>query len=379
MLGPAASIILVAARLWSWGYPGGAPAGEPQSILEHPGGITQTAATSGSLDKSIIRRVIKDHINEVMVCYEAELAVHPGIRGRVMVQFTIGASGDVLASVLQNSTLHSPAVESCTVQAVRTWKFPKPVGGGIVIVSYPFVLTPETPSAFTPPASIVLMPGSNGANRVELQALGSRMVVHRSTDAKSIPSNGLVAITERGLLLIDTAWTLSQTEAILRWGDEQLKRPWIGAVITHDHADRDGGLDALIRRRIPVSAVDLTVEKLQQRHIRGVSTLFSARTGEVHVKDERGFEAFYPGPGHAADNIVVRFDSLLFGGCLIKSADAQDLGFIGDADLKAWPGAVRRVQERYGETIVVPGHGAVDASATGAAYENTLRLLEMKR
>jgi hypothetical protein len=25
------------------------------------------------------------------------------------------------------------------VQAVRRWEFPKPMGGGIVIVSYPFV------------------------------------------------------------------------------------------------------------------------------------------------------------------------------------------------------------------------------------------------
>ena len=33
-------------------------------------------------------------------------------------------------------------VENCTVQAVRRWEFPKPLGGGIVIVSYPFVLTP---------------------------------------------------------------------------------------------------------------------------------------------------------------------------------------------------------------------------------------------
>jgi hypothetical protein len=33
-------------------------------------------------------------------------------------------------------------VENCIVQAVRRWEFPKPLGGGIVIVSYPFVLTP---------------------------------------------------------------------------------------------------------------------------------------------------------------------------------------------------------------------------------------------
>ena len=50
--------------------------------------------------------------------------------------------GQVIASVLQNSTMSNAKVENCTVQAVRRWEFPKPLGGGIVIVSYPFVLTP---------------------------------------------------------------------------------------------------------------------------------------------------------------------------------------------------------------------------------------------
>jgi hypothetical protein len=34
------------------------------------------------------------------------------------------------------------AVEGCMVQAVRRWQFPAPDGGGLVLVSYPFVLAP---------------------------------------------------------------------------------------------------------------------------------------------------------------------------------------------------------------------------------------------
>jgi hypothetical protein len=60
-----------------------------------------------------------------------------------MVQFTIAASGQVIASVLQYSTIANARVENCVVQAVKRWEFPKPLGGGIVIVSYPFVLTPN--------------------------------------------------------------------------------------------------------------------------------------------------------------------------------------------------------------------------------------------
>ena len=32
------------------------------------------------------------------------------------------------------------AVGACIARAVRRWKFPPPEGGGIVVVTYPFVL-----------------------------------------------------------------------------------------------------------------------------------------------------------------------------------------------------------------------------------------------
>ncbi|HEY4183786.1 MAG TPA: TonB family protein [Polyangia bacterium] len=107
-----------------------------------PDVIPGQANVRGSLDKEIIRRIIRRHINEVKYCYEQELTKKASLGGRIMVQFTIAASGQVIASVLQNSTMGNAKVENCTVQAVRRWEFPKPLGGGIVIVSYPFVLTP---------------------------------------------------------------------------------------------------------------------------------------------------------------------------------------------------------------------------------------------
>jgi TonB family protein len=107
-----------------------------------PDVIPGQANVRGSLDKEIIRRIIRRHINEIKYCYEQELTKKPELGGRIMVQFTIAASGQVIASVLQNSTMGNARVENCTVQAVKRWEFPKPLGGGIVIVSYPFVLTP---------------------------------------------------------------------------------------------------------------------------------------------------------------------------------------------------------------------------------------------
>ena len=110
----------------------GRKAGSPEVV---PG----TAEVRGSLDKELIRRIIRRHINEVKFCYERELTRTPNMEGRVMVNFTIGPTGGVVASIVQSSTLGNPVVEQCIAGALRRWEFPRPQGG-IVVVTYPFVL-----------------------------------------------------------------------------------------------------------------------------------------------------------------------------------------------------------------------------------------------
>jgi TonB family protein len=112
---------------------------EPRGPIATPGIL---AVKGGGLDKEIIRRVVRRHVNEVRYCYEQGMRANPTLGGRVVVSFTIGRNGEVLSSVLQSSSLRSTAVESCVVQAVRRWSFPRPSGGGLAIVSYPFLLTP---------------------------------------------------------------------------------------------------------------------------------------------------------------------------------------------------------------------------------------------
>ena len=105
-----------------------------------PAEAEDAPAVRGSIDKEVIRRVIRAHVGQVKGCYEKGLKSNPGLSGRVTVQMTIGAGGRVVASSVQQSTLNDGAVESCITAAVRRWVFPRPAGGGIVVVSYPFVL-----------------------------------------------------------------------------------------------------------------------------------------------------------------------------------------------------------------------------------------------
>jgi len=104
---------------------------------------TSKAAVKGSLDKDIIRRIVRAHINEVRHCYNMGLATDPSLDGRVAIQFTIGPTGAVVASVVQSDTLKDAKVSGCIAKAVKRWVFPKPIGGGNAVVTYPFVLTTE--------------------------------------------------------------------------------------------------------------------------------------------------------------------------------------------------------------------------------------------
>ena len=95
----------------------------------------------GSLDKELIRRVIRQHMNEVKYCYERELTRDSSLNGRVVVKFAIGGMGQVMTSAIESSTLANHNGEQCIADAVRRWQFSKPQGG-VVIVSYPFQLRP---------------------------------------------------------------------------------------------------------------------------------------------------------------------------------------------------------------------------------------------
>jgi hypothetical protein len=41
--------------------------------------------------------------------------------------------------------------------------------------------------------------------------------------------------------------------------------------------------------------------------------------------------------------------------------------------LRAWPASIRRLRDKYGRMMIVPGHGTVDPE--GTAYQHTLDLL----
>lgn len=104
--------------------------------------INITAGTPiimGSLDKELIRRVIEQHKAQIRYCYEKELVRNPGLFGKLGMVWTIQGDGTVRDVSVKQTTMNDPNVERCIAGKIRTWQFPKPKGGGIIIVNYPFV------------------------------------------------------------------------------------------------------------------------------------------------------------------------------------------------------------------------------------------------
>jgi TonB family protein len=97
---------------------------------------------TGSLDKELIRGTIRQHIAEVKHCYEMGLIKKSGLQGRVMIEFAIGLDGKVSSASVASTTINDAVTEECIRKAVTTWVFPRPQGG-IVKVTYPFMLKPE--------------------------------------------------------------------------------------------------------------------------------------------------------------------------------------------------------------------------------------------
>ncbi|MBQ9396709.1 MAG: AgmX/PglI C-terminal domain-containing protein [Proteobacteria bacterium] len=94
---------------------------------------------TGSLDKRIIQKVVRQHSGELRNCYEKELAKIKGLNGRVVAVWLISPQGSVSNAVVKESTIKNKNVENCVINSIKFWRFPSPKGGGAVKIEYPFV------------------------------------------------------------------------------------------------------------------------------------------------------------------------------------------------------------------------------------------------
>lgn len=215
--------------------------------------------------------------------------------------------------------------------------------------------------------------------RVREVAAGAFEITH----AVPWPANALlVEMADRTLVLVGTPYTPEATVRVLAWARERFGQRSVVAINNGFHVDNLGGNAALREARIPIYGSDRTVALLRERgertrqHILSMigdptsvayaeqkkvpylppDHVFPADQGLVLTFGGEEVRVLFPGPSQAPDKLAVYFPSrkLLYGGCMILAGGK--VGNIADADLDAWPAAVRALTT-LPVKIVIPGHG----------------------
>ncbi len=96
----------------------------------------------GGISRYAINATIAKYLNQVRRCYETQLKTKPELQGLVEMSFEINSTGMLNFANVKRTTLNDAATEKCISEKMMTWQFPKPKGGVVVPVKYPFMLRP---------------------------------------------------------------------------------------------------------------------------------------------------------------------------------------------------------------------------------------------
>lgn len=161
-----------------------------------------------------------------------------------------------------------------------------------------------------------------------------------------VPANGMYLITNSGVVMFDTPWDTTQFQPLLDSIRLRHNKPVVMAMATHWHSDKTAGLEYYKKLGIKTWTTVLTDKLSEKNNMKRAEYLMTNDT-VFHV-GQYSFETYFPGEGHTSDNIIVWFEKekILFGGCLIKGADAETLGYLGDANTLEYESTLKRVQKK---------------------------------
>jgi len=215
--------------------------------------------------------------------------------------------------------------------------------------------------------------------KIKVTKIAKNVYVHTSykyLGSTKFPSNGLVVKTRKGVWIIDTPWSDDQSNQLITWVKQNLRKPIVQVIPTHSQEYGVGGIRAFLAAKIPVVSTKLTAKRAVKdgypspKPILQKNQLIDA--GNIHI------QIFSPGWGHTPDNIVVYLpkQKLLFGGGLIKSKVTKDLGHTKEAHLKYWKRGLRTIESKFSQAeIVIPAH---QEWGNMELVEHTMALLDRK-
>ena len=173
-----------------------------------------------------------------------------------------------------------------------------------------------------------------------------------------VPCNGMILTDENESVIFDTTIDNASSIELINFVENQLNTNIQAIVPTHFHEDCLGGLDAFHAEGIPSFALDKTIQLARENKVKTLpQNAFKDR--KIFNFGKRSAVAVYLGEGHTSDNIVAYYtdEKVLFGGCLVKEINAGK-GYLGDANVAAWPRTIKNVKRHYKQVnLVIPGHG----------------------
>ncbi|MDB5231642.1 MAG: Subclass metallo-beta-lactamase [Chitinophagaceae bacterium] len=169
---------------------------------------------------------------------------------------------------------------------------------------------------------------------------------YNTYEGSQTPSNGMYLLTNNGVVLFDTPWDTTQFQPLLDSIKLKHNKNVILCIATHWHSDRTEGLEYYKQKGIKTYTTSLTDELSKKNKKKRAEILMIDDT--VFNIGQYSFQTYYPGEGHTADNIIVWFskEKVLYGGCLIKGADAKNLGYLGDGNAQEYETTLKKVQKK---------------------------------
>lgn len=87
----------------------------------------------GKIDARAVNSFINSRFQQVRTCYEMRLKKNPLLEGNLDLNIGISTRGKVTSIGVNKDTLGDREVLSCVKKRIRSWTFPKPEGGRVVI------------------------------------------------------------------------------------------------------------------------------------------------------------------------------------------------------------------------------------------------------
>lgn len=169
---------------------------------------------------------------------------------------------------------------------------------------------------------------------------------YNAYEESRVPANGMYLVTNEGVVMFDTPWDTTQFQPLLDSIQLRHSKPVVLCFATHWHSDKTAGLEYYRQKGIKTYTTALTDELSKKNNKKRAGFLMTKDT--VFYTGQYSFETYYPGQGHTTDNIVIWFkkEKILYGGCLIKGADDESLGYLGDANVSEYASTLKNVQKK---------------------------------